>query len=208
MPKGSAIERLENIRKLGATSEILDLIYDDCVRYSNDEALKNGYILVQDTAWVGFEEIPLWIMQGYMSLAYEAVNQIKKKPTHVFLQAGVGAMSGAVTAYLRNTYGEDVRIIIVEPTNAAYIYESANSGSIQFVKGDLQTIMAGLSCGEPCSIGWDILDTCANAYVAMEDEIAAKGMRILGNPLGNDTRIISGESGACTLGFVAEILEN
>ena len=208
MPKGSAIERLENIRKLGATSEILDMNYDDCVRYSNDEAQKNGYVLVQDTAWEGYEEIPLWIMQGYMSMAYEAVNQIKKKPTHVFLQAGVGAMSGAVTAYLRNTYGEDVRIIIVEPTNAACIYESAKSGSIQFVKGDLQTIMAGLSCGEPCSIGWDILDTCANAYVAMEDEIAAKGMRILGNPLGNDTRIISGESGACTLGFVAEILEN
>ena len=143
-----------------------------------------------------------------MSMAYEAVHQIKEKPTHVFLQAGVGAMSGGVTAYLRNVYGNDIKIIIVEPTNAACIYESAKAGSIQFVKGDLQTIMAGLSCGEPCSIGWDILDTCANAYVSMEDEFAAKGMRILGNPLGNDTRIISGESGACTIGFVSEILEN
>ena len=208
MPKGSAIERLENIRKLGATCEILDMNYDDCVRYSNDEANKYGYILVQDTAWDGYEEIPLWIMQGYMSMAYESVHQIKEKPTHVFLQAGVGAMSGGVTAYLRNTYGNDVKIIIVEPKNAACIYESARAGSIQYVKGDLQTIMAGLSCGEPCSIGWDILDTCANAYVSMEDEFAAKGMRILGNPMGKDTRIISGESGACTIGFVSEILSN
>ena len=208
MPKGSAIERLENIRKLGAHSEILDMNYDDCVRYSNCEANKYGYILVQDTAWEGYEEIPLWIMQGYMSMAYEAVNQIKQKPTHVFLQAGVGAMSGAVTAYLRNTYGDNIKIIIVEPKNAACIYESARAGSIQFVKGDLQTIMAGLSCGEPCSIGWDILDTCATAYVSMEDEFAAKGMRVLGSPIGNDTRIISGESGACTLGFVSEILSN
>ena len=208
MPKGSAIERLENIRKLGATCEILDMNYDDCVRYSNDEANKYGYILVQDTAWDGYEEIPLWIMQGYMSMAYEAVHQIKEKPTHVFLQAGVGAMSGSVSAYLRNTYGQDIKIIIVEPKNAACIFESAKAGSIQFVKGDLQTIMAGLSCGEPCSIGWDILDTCANAYVSMEDEFAAKGMRILGNPMGKDTRIISGESGACTIGFVSEILSN
>ena len=208
MPKGSATERLENIRKLGATSEILELNYDDCVRYSNEVANANGYILVQDTAWEGYEEIPLWIMQGYMSMAYEAVHQMKESPTHVFLQAGVGAMSGGVTAYLRNVYGNDVKIIIVEPVNAACIFESAKAGSIQFVKGDLQTIMAGLSCGEPCSIGWDILDTCANAYVSMEDEFAAKGMRILGNPLGNDQRIISGESGACTIGFVSAILSN
>ena len=208
MPKGSAQERLENIRQLGAVSEILDMNYDDCVRYSNEMAKKNGWVLVQDTAWDGYEEIPLWIMQGYMSMAYEAIHQIKEKPTHVFLQAGVGAMSGSVTAFIRNVLGNDVKIIIVEPKNAACIYESAKAGKIQYVKGDLETIMAGLSCGEPCSIGWDILDTCANAYVSMEDEFAAKGMRILGNPLGNDPKIISGESGACTIGVVNELLTN
>ena len=118
MPKGSAEERLENIKKLGAEAYITDMNYDDAVRHAKKMADEKGWIMVQDTAWEGYEQIPSYIMQGYMTMASEAVSQLKEEtPTHVFLQAGVGAMSGAVTAFLRNFYGGICRpeIIIVEP---------------------------------------------------------------------------------------------
>lgn len=206
LPKGSAKERLENIQKLGAEATIMDMNYDDCVRYAKKMADENGYILIQDTTCENYEEIPLWIMQGYTTMGIEIMNQIKEIPTHIFLQAGVGAMSGAMTAFLRDLYPNS-KIIIVEPNKADCIYQSALAGKMQYVSGDLDTIMAGLACGEPCSIGWDVLQNEANAYLSVDDSLAAKGMRILANPLGSDTRIISGESGAVPLGVIVEILQ-
>ena len=206
LPKGSAIERLENIRKLGADASIMDMNYDDCVRHAKKIADEKGYVFVQDTTCEGYEEIPLWIMQGYTTMGIEIMNQIKETPTHIFLQAGVGAMSGAMTAFFRDLYPNS-KIVIVEPNKADCIYQSALNGEMTFVKGDLDTIMAGLACGEPCSIGWDVLKNEANAYMSVDDSLAAKGMRVLANPLGKDIRIISGESGAAPFGVVVEILQ-
>ncbi len=212
MPRGSAQERLNNIRALGAEASITDFNYDDTVRLADQTAKEVGGFLVQDTAWEGYEKIPTWIMQGYTTMALEAVNQLKgKKPTHVFLQAGVGAMAGAITGFMADYYKEDCPVItIVEPDHADCIFRTAkaNDGEIHAVTGDLQTIMAGLACGEPCTIGWDMLDRYASHFISMEDRIAAKGMRVLGNPMKTDPRVISGESGAATMGFVAEVLGN
>ncbi|WP_304509397.1 diaminopropionate ammonia-lyase [Anaerotignum sp.] len=213
MPKGSAPERLKNIQALGADASITELNYDDAVRYANDMAEKNGWIMVQDTAWDGYEEIPGWIMEGYTTMAYEAWKQLEgEKPTHVFLQAGVGAMSGAIAGFFADLYpGEEKPIItIVEPNKADCIYQTAeaNDGKLHAVNGEMNTIMAGLACGEPCTIGWQVLHDYADNFVSMPDYVAAKGMRVLGNPLGNDPKVVSGESGASTLGFVAEVLQN
>lgn len=212
MPKGSARERLDNIRALGAEASITDLNYDDAVRLAASDGEKNGWILVQDTAWDGYEDIPTWIMQGYTTMAYEAVEQLKgEKPTHVFLQAGVGALSGGVTGFISDFYGEERPIItIVEPNKADCIYRTAKAddGKIHCVMGDMDTIMAGLACGEPCTVGWEVLRDYADHFVSVPDYVAAKGMRVLGNPMGDDPRVISGESGASTLGFVAELMEN
>ncbi|MBR2828941.1 MAG: diaminopropionate ammonia-lyase [Solobacterium sp.] len=208
MPKGSSPERLENIRKQGAEAEITALNYDDTVRFAKAQAEKYGWILVQDTAWEGYEEIPLMIMQGYLTMALEAVSQLgDRKPTHIFLQAGVGAMSGAVAAYLRNVYGDDPKIIIVEPDQADCSYRTAlaDDGSLHAVTGDLATIMAGLACGEPCTVGYELLQYCADAFVSMPDTCAALGMRMLGNPARHDDRVISGESGAAGFGALAAI---
>ena len=139
-------------------------------------------------------------------MGIEIMNQMKEIPTHIFLQAGVGAMSGAMTAFFRDLYPNS-KIVIVEPNKADCIYQSALNGEMTFVKGDLDTIMAGLACGEPCSIGWDVLKNEANAYMSVDDSLAAKGMRVLANPLGKDIRIISGESGAAPFGVVVEILQ-
>ena len=152
-------------------------------------------------------------MEGYTTMALEAVEQLKgEKPTHIFLQAGVGAMSGGVTGFFADLYGDKDRpiITIVEPNKADCIYRTAKAddGKLHVVKGDMNSIMAGLCCGEPCTIGWNVLHDHADNFVSMPDYVAAEGMRILGNPLGDDPRVISGESGAATSGFVAEVLRN
>ena len=213
MPKGSALERLNNIRALGSDASITDLNYDDAVRLANEGAEKYGWVMVQDTAWEGYEDIPGWIMEGYTTMAYEAVEQLQgEKPTHVFLQAGVGAMSGGVTGFLADYYTDADRpiITIVEPNKADCLYRTAeaNDGKLHFVTGDMDSIMAGLCCGEPCTIGWNVLKDHADHFVSVPDYCAAKGMRILGNPLPGDDRVISGESGAATFGFVAELMTN
>lgn len=212
MPKGSVEERLENIRKFGAEAEITEMNYDDTVAFASKCAEENGWVLVQDTAWEGYEEIPTWIMQGYTTLAMEAVEQLGDvRPTHIFLQAGVGAMSGALAGFFADYYKESKPVItIVEPNKADCIYQTAlaDDGKLHVVDGDLHTIMAGLACGVPCTVGWNELNRNAENFASVPDWVAAKGMRVLGNPVGDDPKVISGESGASTTGFVCEVMQN
>ena len=117
-------------------------------------------------------------------------------------------MTGFFADYYDKKDAKDPKIVIVEPDKADCIYQTAaaNDGELHMVDGDLDSIMAGLCCGEPCTIGWNVLRSRADAFVSMSDEYAARGMRILGNPAGSDPRVISGESGAATLGFLASVL--
>lgn len=209
MPKGTVAERLNNIRLAGADADIIDGNYDDAVRLSRKEAAENHWVIVQDTSWEGYEEIPAWIMQGYCTMGLEAYEQLPQKPTHIFLQAGVGSMAGTIAALFASIYGEDrPKVIIVEPNNADCFYRTAraNDGKTHIVTGDMQTIMAGLACGEPCGLAWEILRDYADYFIAFPDWAAARGMRILGNPMGADDRVISGESGASAFGCMAAIL--
>ena len=211
MPRGSAPERLANIRAEGSDASITELNYDDAVRLASRHAEEKGWILVQDTAWDGYEDIPTWIMQGYGTMGLEAFEQLPEKPTHIFLQAGVGSMAGAIAGLFASLYGKDrPTVVIVEPNKADCIFRTAqaNDGKLHFVTGDMDTIMAGLACGEPCSIGWNVLRDYADHFISCPDYVAAKGMRILGNPARGDDRVISGESGASCFGCVAEIMTN
>jgi len=211
MPKGSAQERLENIRAAGAHAEITEMNYDDAVRYANAQAEKYGWIVVQDTSWDGYQEIPQWIMEGYTTMADEAAEQLGEanRPTHIFLQAGVGAMAGAVAGYFSSIYRDcPPQIIVVESDQADCFYRTvkANDGQMHNITGDMNSIMAGLCCGEPCGIGWSVLKDHAGTFVSIPDWVAANGMRILANPSGSDPKVISGESGAAGLGCAVEIL--
>ena len=101
MPQGTTLPRLQNIAIEGAQVDIQELNYDDCVRLAAKEADETPRgVIVQDTAWDGYEEIPAWIMQGYVTMAMEAGEQLKaqgcERPTHIFVQAGVGSLAGAV----------------------------------------------------------------------------------------------------------------
>jgi len=210
MPKGSAQERVDHIRNLGAECIVTDMNYDDTVRLTMKVAEERGWHIVQDTAWEGYTKIPTWIMQGYSTLADEAVEQMKAigidRPTHVFLQAGVGAMAGGVLGYLVDCFGaEKLHSVVVEPDQADCIYRSGVKGEMVNVGGDMRTIMAGLACGEPNPLGWPLLRNCTTQFISCDDKVTALGMRVLGNPLGADPRIVSGESGAVGAGVLAAV---
>ena len=99
---------------------------------------------------------------------------------------------------------------IVEPDQADCLFRTAKAddGKLHPVTGHMRTIMAGLACGEPCSIGWQVLSDYADFFISCPDYAAAQGMRILGNPMGKDQKVVSGESGAAAFGAVSEILRN
>ena len=198
MPHGTTLNRLDNIRRLGQKAEITGMNYDDTVRWVASQAQKNGWEVIQDTAWEGYVDVPGWIMQGYSTVVRETLDQLQGVvPTHVFLQAGVGAFAAMMAAQLLEHYGPSgPRVIILEAMPAECFYESIRLGRKTAVTGDLNTIMAGLACGEPNPLAWDILKDCGFAFLAAPNEVAAHGMRVLGNPLAGDERIVSGESGA------------
>ena len=216
MPKGSTKTRFDNIAKEGAKVTIEEVNYDDCVRMAAAEAEATPHgVVVQDTAWEGYEEIPAWIMQGYGSMAGEAAEQLREvsvnRPTHVFVQAGVGSLAGAVVGYFTNLYPENPpKFVVMEAGAAACLYKGAvaGDGEPRIVGGDLQTIMAGLACGEPNIIGWDILRNHVSAFVSCPDWVAAKGMRMLAAPVKGDPKVVSGESGAVGMGVISTIMQD
>ena len=214
MPKGSTKTRLQNILDENAQATIEEVNYDECVRMAAAAAKETPHgVVVQDTAWDGYEEIPSWIMQGYGTMAMEADEQLSEdgcgRPTHVFIQAGVGSLAGAVQGYFANRYPENPpKVIVVEAESAACLYKGAakKDGSIQIVDGDMPTIMAGLACGEPNTLSWDILKNHVDTFTACPDWVAREGMRMLSAPLKGDPQVISGESGAAPFGLLASLM--
>ena len=237
MPAGTVEVRAQAIRDAGnAEVQITDMRYDDCVAWTAETARQNGWYLIQDTAWEGYEEVPLWIMEGYTTLYAEALSQMRElgfdKPTHIFLQTGVGSMAAAIAAAAVNAAVEpsasgsagdcqdvsatdadsacqDMPVIAtVDPDEAACFYESflAGDGALHKASGSERTMMAGLNCSLPCKTGWEILSGCAAGGFAVSDEVTCEGMRLLAEPEGDDPKVVSGESGAVTLGLTELLL--
>ena len=176
--------------------------YDDSVRQSAADAADNGWFVVSDTAWPGYEDIPRDVMQGYSVMVREAMAQIaaKQQPTHVLVQGGVGGLAAAVLSHLWESLGAARPFfIVVEPERANCLFRSAQAGTRIAVTGALDTVMAGLACGEPSTLAWRILERGADAFLSIEDEWALAAMRRLANPGGGDTPIVAGESGGAGL---------
>ncbi len=211
--KETSKARIDAIRRYGAKVTIVDGNYDDAVRQVEKDAKERGWYIISDTSWPGYEEIPTWIMQGYTSILLESQEQFAgmgiARPTHVFVQAGVGALAGAVVGFYTTLFKDNPPIfVVVEPNKAPCIFESMkiNDGKPHSVKGDLDTIMAGLACGDPSPIAFQVLSKNADCFISVPDYIAARGMRILSCPLYGDPFIISGESGAVPLGALYSIM--
>lgn len=211
MPKGTAQDRIDAIENLGGTVIVSDYTYDWCVSEVNRLGDEKGWDIVLDTASEGDSQVATWVMQGYATMAHEAIEQLGDTvPTHMFLQAGVGSMAAAMTAVFANYYKKKCpKIYILEPHQAACFYLSGLKGNGEAVnaEGELDSIMAGLSCGVPNPIAWEIIKNFASGFFSCDDRLTANGMRILGNPLNNDTKIVAGESGAVGTGFVDYILK-
>ncbi|MBW6466036.1 MAG: diaminopropionate ammonia-lyase [Brevefilum sp.] len=206
--------RIRAIESNGARVVVIEGTYDDAVRQVNEDAQKHGWEVISDTSWPGYEDVPRWVMQGYTTMFSEAQEQLAAqgiiKPSHVLVQAGVGSLAAATLGFYAQLFGPGrPRSIVVEPDKAACLFKSAEIGDGQpySFSGDLDTIMAGLACGDPNPQAWRILWDTTDAFVKSPDYVAAKGMRVYGVPLAGDPFVVSGESGAATLGALMFIMQ-
>lgn len=202
VPRIVSAPRRQAIEDLGAHVRVIDGTYDDALVALHRAAAADGWVVVSDQAHAGYEAIPRDIMQGYALVAEEALQQwpYEESPTHVFLQAGVGGFAGAICAHLWERCGQQRALpVCVEPLAADCLYRSAVAGRPARVPGDLDTVMACLSCGEPSTLGWRILERGAAAFLAIDDQAAIDAMRLLARRRADGGGLVVGESGAAGL---------
>ncbi len=174
--------------------------YDDSVREAQETATREGWFVVSDTSYPGYMEVPKDVMQGYELMAAEAFDQMDVPPTHIFIQTGVGGMAAAVAAQAKRRWGNDrPTIVLADPDLSACWLESFRAGRPTAVEGDLDTLMAGLACGEVSSLAWEILKDHGDAVMALPDEAAIEFMKRLAHPKGDDGPIVAGESAVAGL---------
>ena len=196
--EGVSEGRAQAIRGFGAEVRRVGGNYDDSVRIAAADAAREGWTVVSDTSWEGYQDIPRDVMQGYGVMVGEAIAQGgggARTPTHVLVQGGVGGIAAATVAHLWERFGAArPRVVVVEPDKADCLTRSAEQGRVVHLSGDLDTIMAGLSCGEPSPLAWAVLDPGADAFMAIGDAAIAPAMRALA-ALG----VVGGESGVAGL---------
>ena len=199
--KNVSVSRENEIAKYGANVTRVDGNYDASVQIAAEKAKENGHFIVSDTSYSGYNKIPKDVMQGYTIMVDEALRQANCKITHVFLQGGVGGLAAAAVSFMLEKYGVEAPIfIIVEPTNADCLLQSAKNGKLTVVEGELKTIMAGLSCGEVSILAWDILANKVTSFLSIADEPIVKVMQLLAF---RDEPIVAGESAVAGLaGFL------
>ncbi len=193
--------RRDAIAHYGAEVREVKGNYDDAVRHAAATAAAEGWTVVSDTSYPGYRDIPLDVMHGYGVMAAEIAQQIgDEPPTHVFAQAGVGALAAAVCAsFWLRWEARRPSFVVVEPTRADCVYQSLAAGHPVVVGGSLDTVMAGLACGEVSELAWEILHHGANAAVAVDDAYALAAMRALAFPATGDPAIVAGETGGTGL---------
>lgn len=187
--------RADAMQDLGAHVIRIEGDYDASVALAKQEAEENGWFVVSDTSWPGYSLPPRDVMAGYGVMTQEICEALAQAPSHVFLQGGVGGLAAGVAAGLRQFYGDaSPRVVIVEPDLAACLFESGKSGNATNVKIDEETLMAGLSCGEPSPLAWEILEEEASDFLTIPERLVAPCVRLLAAPLDGDPTIEAGES--------------
>ena len=169
--------------------------YDDAVRQADADAKRHGRFVISDTSYPGYMDVPRDVMQGYQLMVQEAAQQLAQRPTHIFVQAGVGGLAAAVCGYFWERDGSERPVfVVVEPDRADCLTQSAKAGRLTAVTGDIDTLMAGLACGEVSHLAWEILEHGTDGFCVINDQAAVEAMRLLARPLGNDPVIVAGES--------------
>ena len=188
------------MRDLGAEVIRIKGDYDDSVELARIEAERNNWFVVSDTTWPGYSEPPRDVMLGYGVMTREINDELTQPPTHIFLQSGCGGFAASVASALRQYWGDQTpRVVIVEPELAACLYESSKANEVKRVNIKEETIMAGLSCGEPSEMAWEILAEEAVDFITIPDNIVPQTVRALARPVGDDPVIEAGESAVAGL---------
>ena len=213
LPRGTVEARVNNIRSEGAETIIVDGTYDRAVEECARQANQNGWQMISDTSWPGYEKIPTWIQDGYSTLFQEIDVQLDESspPDVVIVPGGVGALAAAAAVHYNCPDVKPTpRLISVEPVEAACLLESIASSDGNPVEshGRLDSLMAGLNCGIPSPVAWTPIRSGFDAFVSIPDRAAVDAMRHYYRPIGGDPRIIAGESGAATLGGLVTLVGN
>ncbi|MBL0402641.1 diaminopropionate ammonia-lyase [Microvirga aerilata] len=197
---GVSDERVAAIARFGAQMIRAEGTYDDSVAEAARVAAEKGWIVVSDTSWPGYERIPGLVMQGYTAMVREALRQLPERPTHVFVQAGVGGVAAAVAGHLALSLGNlRPTFVVVDPARAACLFETARAGHPVKIDHGEPTVMAMLECYEPSLVAWRVLSRVADAFMTVDEEDAIAAMNCLARPVGNDPAIVAGESGGAGL---------
>ena len=192
--------RAEAMQKLGAEVIRIDGDYDATVAQTRLDAEEFGWLIVSDTSWPGYFLPPLDVMAGYGVMAREIVRELPELPTHVFLQGGVGGLAASVIAVFHQEWGKAApRNIVVEPELAPCLFASAKAGAPISVKIEEETLMAGLSCGEPSQIAWKILENAVHGFMTIPEALVAPAVRMLATGQSGDPGLDVGESAVAGL---------
>ncbi len=212
VPSNTVPARIDAIKGEGAKVIVVDGNYDQTVTQAAQDAEENGWQVISDTAYPGYMDIPADIMSGYTTIFQEIENDKNFREVDlVFLQAGVGGLAAAATWYYYNKYGQDApRLVCVEPLDADCLLESIKNGNgdIKEALGNQDSIMAGLNCGTPSLLAWPLIKNGMEDFIAIDDTYAKEAMINLAHPIGNDEKIISGESGAAGFGGLLALIKD
>lgn len=211
VPQNTGQGRIDAIAAYGAEVIAHPANYDDTVRHCAEVAAEKGWTVISDTSYDGYTQIPLDVMSGYTVLAGEITEQLPagQRPTHVFVQGGVGGFASGMIAPLWHHWGENrPRFVFINPENVPAMLESAQAGKRIAIEGDLKTVMACLSCGELSLLPWQLLERAVDDTIAIPDEAAMDTMRTLAEGVGGDAPVVAGESGcAGVAGLIAAVLD-
>ena len=202
IPHHAVPARVQAIHGEGAEVRVVDGSFDDAVRQCAEDSRREGFQVISDTAYPGYMEIPAWVIEGYSTIFIEIEDQIGRAPDVVIVQAGVGGLAAAVVRHYRQDGRPDrPAIVCVQPVVADGLIESVTSegGEARPAKGNLETIMSGLSCAMPSLVAWPILRSAATMFMSIEDRFAVEAVRRLYDPTGGDARVVAGEAGAAGL---------
>lgn len=209
MPGNSSPSRIDNIKREGADVRVVNGDYDAAVDRCRQDAKKHGWQVISDTSWPGFEQIPRWIMAGYLTMYEEIRRQGEIAPDIIFVQVGVGALAASAAWYYRRNYPPDtIKLVSVEPWQPACLLESIERGEPVVSSGSHDSIMAGLNCATPSLVAWPVLKSHFDLFMSISDAYAREAMRVFCYPSGDDARVISGESGAAGLAALLGVLND
>jgi diaminopropionate ammonia-lyase len=200
VPAGTARARIEAIESEGATCEVVEGTYDDAVARSAEEA-DDRCLVISDTSWPGYEDVPRWVIEGYSTIFWEIEDQLAGDGVDaVVIHLGVGALGAAAVRHWRIASAARPVMIGVEPDRAACVLASLEAGRVVTIPGPHDSIMAGLNCGTPSIVAWPLVSAGFDAVAAIDDDRAREAMRALAA-----AGVVAGETGAAGVACLIDL---